>query len=318
VTKVAATGSILPVLLNHLAWVAIERRPALDPRETGMRTLAQAIPAETLHRRKLYLPREHGATAMLLTPIFSVAILARAWHWSELAVLTAALAALSAKDPAVLMMRQRMIWKQRNPDSSAASQWLLGWSVVLIASLIVLAATWPLKAFFGMGAGVASFGGVAMVVNLKNRQRSALFQIASAAALTSTSLATCFSATGSTAGWCWIFWGLIALQASVGILVVHARLDARIALRKATAAKGQFRHAAQAVVGLLLVGAITAMVFRNAYIALALALAFLGYTYDLLRQKNPVLLQMPLKTVGQQALTLSTVYAALLIAGLWK
>lgn len=282
-----------------------------------MRTLAQASLAETLHRHKLYLPREHGATAMLLTPIFSVAVLARAWHWSELAVLTAALAALSAKDPAVLLLRQRLIWNQRNHGSSAASQWLLGWSLVLIASLFALAATWPFKAFFGIGTGVAVFGGVAIAVNLKNRQRSTIFQIASAAALTSTSLATCISATGSIARWCWWFWALSAMQASVGILVVHARLDARIALRKSTVANGKFRHAALAALGLLLVAAVTAIALGNPYVALAVALAFLGYSYELIRQKNPVSLEMPLKTVGQQALMLSTVYAALLTAGLW-
>ena len=146
-----------------------------------MQTLTPANPTKTLNRPKAYLPREHGATAMLLTPIFSVAILARAWHWSELAVLAAAFAAMSAKDPAVLLMRQRFVWKHLNPESSAASRWLLGWSVILIASLLILLATWPLKAFLGIGTGVALFGCTAIIVNLKNRQRSTLFQIASAA-----------------------------------------------------------------------------------------------------------------------------------------
>ncbi len=161
-----------------------------------METLVQAVQAKTFSRRKLYLPREHGATAMLLSPIFCAAILARTWHWSELAVLVAAFAALSAKDPAVLLIRQRFLWKQRNPDSSAASQWLSGWSMVLIVSVLVLLATWPLKFFVAMGSGIATFGCLAMIVNLKNRQRSTLFQIASAAALTSTSLATCMSSGG--------------------------------------------------------------------------------------------------------------------------
>src|SRR5579863_8554487 len=84
-------------------------------REAGMPSLAPPIPAKPSNRGKVFLPREHGATAMLLTPIFSVAILARKWHWSELAVLAAAFAAMAAKDPAVLLVRQRFVWKQRNP-----------------------------------------------------------------------------------------------------------------------------------------------------------------------------------------------------------
>jgi hypothetical protein len=291
---------------------------AFEPhRETGMRTLAQAVPAKASNRPKLYLPREHGATAMLLTPIFSVAILARTWHWSELAVLTAALAAMSAKDPTVLLIRQRFVWKHKNPDSSAAAPWLFGWSAVLVASISILLAAWPFKAFVAMGAVVAAFGCVTILVNLKNRQRSTLFQIASAAALTSTSLATCISALGSVAPWCLWFWVLIAMQASAGILVVHARLDARIALRKAAAASQQFRHAAEAVLGLLLCAAVTAIILRHVWIALALALAVVGYAYDLARQKDSHSLQMPLKTVGQQALLLSTLYSGLLIAGFW-
>ena len=282
-----------------------------------MNTLAQTIPATAPQRDKLYLPREHGATAMLLTPIVAVAILARAWHWSEIAVLAAAFAAISAKDPAVLLVRQRFVWKKRSPEAAGAARWLIGWSAILIASVAVLFATWPPKAFLAVGAGVAAFGCLAIFVNLKNRQRSTLFQIASAAALTSTSIATCLAATGSVAPWCWWFWALSALQATAGILVVHARLDARIALRKATAASPHFRRVAQVALVVLLCAAVAAVVIRHIAITLALALAAAGYAYDLRRQKNPASLQMPLKSVGQQALLLSSVYAALLIAGLW-
>lgn len=282
-----------------------------------MQTLAQALPAKATNRTKLYLPREHGATAMLLTPIFSVAILARAWHWSELAVLAAAFAAMSAKYPAVLLVRQQFVWKRKSPDAPAALQWFLGWMVVLVASVWVLLTSWPLRAFLAIGAGVAAFGCAAILVNLKNRQRSTLFQIASAAALTSTSLATCISATGSIAPWCWWFWALVAMQASAGILVVHARLDARIALRKAVTGSRHFRHAAQAAVVLLLCAAIAAAILKNGWIALALAVAAAGYALDLKRQKDSASLQMPLKAVGLQALMLSSLYSALLIAGLW-
>jgi hypothetical protein len=255
---------------------------------------------------------------MLLTPIFGVAILARTWHWSELAVLTAAFAAMAAKDPAVLLVRQQFVWKQRSPELPAAARWFIGWSVVLIASVAVLLLTWPHKAFLAMGAGISAFGCLAIFVNVKNRQRSTLFQILSAAALTSTSLATCISATGSVARWCWWFWALIAMQASAGILVVHARLDARIAQRKGGAASVQFRRAAQVALGFLLSASVAAGVLKSGWIAAALALAALAYAYDLKRQKQPSSLLMPLKAVGLQALTLSTLYSVLLIAGLWK
>ena len=282
-----------------------------------METVMPTIAARPAKRSRLFLPREHGATAMLLTPIFCAAILARIWRWSELAVLTASFAAIAAKDPAVLLVRQRFVWKQRSPEAAAATRWLAFWSLLLLASVAVLLATWPAEAFLTIGAGVAGFACLAILVNLKNRQRSTLFQIASAAALTSTSVATCIAATGGVARWCWWLWGLIALQASAGILVVHARLDARIALRKAATASRQFRHAAQGALVVLIGAAITAIIAKHPLVGAAPALASLGYGYDLIRQKNSAALQMPLTRVGQQALLLSTLYSVLLIAGLW-
>src|ERR1017187_10659867 len=85
-----------------------------------------------------FLPREHGATAMLLIPIVCVAILAREWRWSELATLTAAFAALAAKDPMVVLARQRLVWKRGHPETAAAARRLAGWIVILILSGLAL------------------------------------------------------------------------------------------------------------------------------------------------------------------------------------
>lgn len=143
----------------------------------------------------------------------------------------------------------------------------------------------------------------------------------SALALTSSSLATCLSATGAIAPWCWGLWLLLAMQATAGILVVHARLDARIAariaLRGTAAGSEQFRRAAWIALGVMVSAAIAAVVLSRGWIALALVVAVMGYTHDLRRQRDAAALQMPLKSVGQRALALSSVFAGLLILGLW-
>jgi hypothetical protein len=158
---------------------------------------------------------------------------------------------------------------------------------------------------------------LAVAVNVKNRQRSTLFQIASAAALTSSSLATSLSATGSVAPWCWWLWLLVAMQATAGILVVHARLDARIAARSTAPASTTFRHAAQIALVVLAASAIAAVGLKRFWIAGALLLAVAGYAYDLHGQRDRAALQLPLKRVGQRALALSSLYAVLVIVGLW-
>jgi hypothetical protein len=257
---------------------------------------------------------------MLMIPIVCAAILARQWRWSELATLTAAFAALAAKDPLVILARQRFVWKQRHPETAVAAKWFAGWGAVLFLSGSVLLITWPFIAVVTMGLGVAAFTALAIAVNVTNRQRSTLFQIASAAALTSSSLATSLSATGGIARWCWILWLLMAMQATAGILVVHARLDARIALRQPASAPGKsarFRHAAQVSLASLACAAAATAVLGHTWIALALLTPVMGYSFDLRSQRNAENLQLPLKKVGQRALALSSLFAVLLIVGFW-
>jgi hypothetical protein len=264
-----------------------------------------------------FLPREHGATAMLFTPIVCAAVLSRGWRWSELATLTAAFAALAAKDPMVILARQRFVWKQPHAETEIARRWFAGWTILLALSGIVLLAAWPFTATVSLGLGVGVFSALAIAVNVKNRQRSTLFQIVSAFALTSSSLATSLSATGAVPTWCWALWLLLALQATTGILVVHARLDARIALRSTAPARENYRGAAQISLVVLIAVAAGAAAFHRNIVALALVIAAAGYACDLRRQRNAAALQLPLKSVGLQALALSSVYAILLIIGLW-
>lgn len=264
-----------------------------------------------------FFPREHGATAMLFTPMVCAAILARGWRWTEIAAFTAAFAALAAKDPMVILARQWLVWKQPHAETPIAARWFAGWTLVLALSGLVLLWAWPFKATVMLGLGVAAFSVMAVLVNVKNRQRSTLFQIASAVALTSSSLAVSLSATGRIETWCWWLWMFLALQAAAGILVVHARLDARIALRNAAKATQEFRRKAQMAVVVLVAAAAAAGVLKHGLVALALLVAAAGYAYDLYRQREASDLQRPLTSVGQRALALSSVFSILLILGLW-
>ena len=141
--------------------------------------------------------------------------------------------------------------------------------------------------------------------------------LASALALTSSSLAISLSATDTISRWGYALWLLMALQATAGILVVHARLDARIAARKNVPASNQFRRAAFVAIGALLVAAAVAALSARVWITLAMLVAAAGYVFDLREQRNPARLQMSLTTVGKRALTLSCIYAVFLIVGLW-
>ncbi len=267
---------------------------------------------------QLSLPREHGATAMLLAPFFAAAILLRRLYWPELVALVAAACALAIKDPLVVMARQRFIWKQEHAETKAARRSVVMESSLLAACglVLVMVRDWRplLVLFFAAGA----FTILAVTLNVRNRQRSEWFQVASAFALTASSLMACLAAVGAIRSWCWLLWILCALQAAAGIFVVHARLDARIAARKGHNPPPENRRAALVSQVVLIAAAVYFAFAHRPWITAALTLAAIAYLADLKRQRSASSLQMPLKSVGLQALGLSIAYALLLVAGFWS
>src|SRR5215472_802932 len=264
------------------------------------------------------IPREHGATAMLLTPFFAAAILLRRVYWTELVALVAVTCAFAIKDPLVVMGRQRFVWKQEHEETSVARRSALIEFLVLAASGLVLILARDWRSFLPLFLGAATFTALAVTLNVQNRQRSEWFQTASAVALTATSLMACLAAENVIPKWCWFLWMLSAMQAAAGIFVVHARLDARVAARKGQARPSGNRRAAFVCQGVLIATAVYFGSTDRLLISAALIAAAAGYLYDLMRQQRSSSLQLPLKDVGLQALGLSIVYTLLIIAGLWN
>jgi hypothetical protein len=252
---------------------------------------------------------------MLLTPFASAAILLREVSWTEAAALIAIVCAFAIKDPLVVLVRQRLVWKQKHPETRMAGRWFAVELLAMAACGAVLAGALPWRPLALLAAGATGFALMAVWVNVGNRQRSEWFQVASAAALSSTSLVACVAVLGTVPRWGWLLWLLCGLQSAAGIFVVHARLDARAALREAGTVHTASRRAAQLSVGVLLVAAIA--FWQKPEIAAALATVAAGYCWDLRRQRTAEGVKLPLQRVGQQLLALSILYAVMIVAGLW-
>jgi len=279
-------------------------------------------------RSATFFPRDHGATAMLLSPFICAAVLAKRFSSLESAALksmvleavalAAVLVAFAVKDPLIVLFRQRLVWKQRRPETAVAWRWLAVEVPLLLACGALLLVYGPRRYFAFLGLGAGAFGALAVWINVRNRQRSEWFQVMSAISLTATSLVACLAALGEIPVWGWVLWILCALQATAGIFVVHARLDARAnSHRTEPSQPGNRRHAKIAIAALVVAAAAAAILGYKLTIPAALLLAAFGYAWELGRHTNPASLKMPLTRVGQQALALSIVYGALLIAGLW-
>lgn len=280
-----------------------------------MSALASSPAKETAH---IFIPREHGAIAMLLTPFFAAAILMRRVYWPELVALAAIAGVFAIKDPLVVLARQRFVWKQEHSETRTARRTAAMEALLLLVCGIALMLVGNWRTLVPLFLGAAGFTVLVVIVTVRNKQRSEWFQVASAAALSATSLMACVSAIGSIPEWCCLLWILCALQAAAGIFVVHARLDARIAARKNITVQSQSRRVAFVAQAVLILAGVLFGLFQQFWIAAALVLAALLYLLELRRQKQQRSLQISLKSVGLLVLAQSTVYTLILIVGLWR
>lgn len=251
---------------------------------------------------------------MFLAPFVAAAVLLRQFHWAEAVALVVIAVAFAAKDPLVVVARQRMVWRHPHPETGAARRWLGVQLPVLAVCGVVLLIRGPWDAYILLAIAALIFTGLAVMVNVQNQQRSVWFQVAGAVALMSTALMACRSVLRTVPAWGWLLWLLCALQSAAGIFVVHARLDARIAARKKEAPPLANRRAAVISVGLLALAGVSA---TRPAILLALLIAAIGYGFELYRQNERAELEMPLSQVGLQALGISILYVLLIIVGLW-
>ncbi len=202
------------------------------------------------------------------------------------------------KDPMIVLAHQHFGWRQPHPETTGARRNVLVLLLLLASSggVLLLARDW--RPFVPLCVGAAAFFALTVTLNLRNRQKAEWFQVASAVALSATCVMVCLSATDSIPNWCWLLWFLCALQATAGIFVVHARLDARIAARiaarKPAGAPTHSRQAALLCVLALLAAAVCFAWLGYLWIAAALSTAGAGCWAELMRQKSPESLQAPL------------------------
>jgi len=260
------------------------------------------------------LPREHGAWALLIQAFAAGAVLGGRWTWLLVPACGLALLGFLLKEPLIAIARQRFVWRRAMPESRAAAGWLAAELLLVLLCLAALAARVPLLELGGLAGAGLLLTVVAVWLTVKNRQRSMVLQIMSAAGLCSASLLAALAAVGSLPAWAWALWAILSAHATTSIPVVHVRLQMKIASRSKTAA-GAPRMPAW-VWGLPLV-ALPALIY-NAALALPLAFSFAASVAERRRLGSEEGLREPLRRVGFRLLAVSITHTVLTIAVLWR
>lgn len=246
---------------------------------------------------------------MLLQPFAAAAVLAREFNWLSAAALATAVAAFAAREPLLVLARQRWVWRERRKESADAARYL-AWEAALLAACG--AALWmnlPRGPLALMGGVAAAMTGVAVWAGTANRQRSIALQVASAAALALTAPLAALAGTGAAPGWAWVLWALMSLHGASAVFVVHARLAARAGRGAEPMRRAWMAQWAQAPAAAWL------WAQGGAWVPVAFSMAANGI--ELLRLKNARNLQEPLRRVGWRTLAASVAHGALCVAALW-
>lgn len=263
----------------------------------------------------LLFPREHGSWGMLLFPMLSAMALARAWGWSFVPAVAAALAVFLIREPLVVEARQRYVWKDNRPETAAARRSLFAFGALAALSGAWLMALAPLGWLIALGMVAAGLTVAYIYGTLQNLQRSPLLQIAGAVGLTASALLPYLALGRLPDEALMLLMGAHVIHGAGSVLVVHARLEA--ARARKTGSTLHSRHAA-AVSWLALHGVAAAALalWGRPWLAVILAIPLAVHAADLARLKDPQFLRTPLRRVGFRELGLSTVFTILVVAAL--
>ena len=278
----------------------------------------------------LPVPREHGAWGMLAQPFLAalvvVALRGEGRHWmGAIPSMAAAALVFLIREPLLVLARQKWVWRDaggKRPETAVARRWVAIEALALLASGAWLLAVWPVRLAATLllvgGVGAAALTGLAVYVTIRNKQRSIWFQGLSAAGLSASGLAACLAVTGRVPEWGWWWWGLHAAHFLAGILVVHVRLEARIAARRGRGMPPEFFKARQqtAIVQAVFLAAGLAMLAmgKEWYAGAAVASAA-WHLYNLYAARTPAAVMMPMTSVGKRALAASIVFTIVAGAG---
>lgn len=290
--------------------------PTTGGRQTSPPNTFSESPGRAPAAPRFLWPREHGAWGMLLLPFLSAWILARGGGWPVVAVLAAVLATFLVREPLLVVLRQRYRWSQPRAETPAARR-----TLAILVPVLALAGTtlvWriPLRPLMALAALAAVLMTLYLWGALTNRQRSPWLQAAGAVGLSASAPLAYLAAGKQLDQIVVLLWTAHIVHSTASVVVIHARLDAIAAHRRASpAASPPFAcHAAQTGAALF---AAALAISGLPILGVAVAFPAVVHALDLRRLADPNFLKINLRKAGLRELAISIIFSAAAIAGLW-
>ena len=257
---------------------------------------------------------------MLLEPFLGALVVLRRLNWAVLPALATVILVFMIREPLIVLARQRWVWRGQRPETAVARRYvLIELPLLALAGFALLWTAWPWQVLVVLGGCASALTGLAVLLTIRSRQRALWFQALSAAGLGSSGLAVCLAIAGGVPEWGWWLWGLLSAYFLAAILVVHARLEARIAMKKSSGALTPefvaMRRQAAWIQAAMAAAGVALFVTGRPWYGTAMLLAAALHVRDLYTMHTPRALALPMTRVGIRAMVASIVFTALIIAG---
>lgn len=188
------------------------------------RTKTRRHAKNSIFRKALLLPAEHGSWSWLLVPFLAGVAVARRLDPALLLVLAGALAAFLLRQPATAWLRIRR-GKGRRSDEGLARGWMLAFAGLAFLCLIALLALGHVQLLWLLPPVLTM---LLLYLGLARGQRAAVrnlwLELAGAAALAATAAAAYVTVTGRLDTVAWSLWLVMGLQNALSVLYVRQRL----------------------------------------------------------------------------------------------
>ncbi len=178
----------------------------------------------TIFRKRLVIPAEHGSWSWLLVPFFVGVLVAGVWNLPVTLVLFGGLAGFLMRQPVSAWLRVRS-GRGRKTDGPLAAIWAAGFGVIAVLSLIGLVVAGRATLLWLL----TPMALLMVLYLLAARQRRAStrtlwMELAGAASLAGSAPAAVVAATGLIDPLAWLLWALMAGQNVLGVLYVRLRI----------------------------------------------------------------------------------------------
>jgi hypothetical protein len=269
------------------------------------------IPADTILKKHIALPQDHGSWVFLLSPLLIGLFASGGWGVASFYLIVACMAAFLARQPLTVVIK---VYSRRRPQRDLPAAWL--WTAVYglagLAGLAGLISMGHIYLVYLALPGLVVFGLHLYLVSRRAERRQMGIELIASGVLALAAPAAYWVGVGRPGPEGWLLWILVWMQSAASIVYAYLRLEQRV-LEKMPLFAMRLKMGKQALIfttlNLLFVTILSIRSLLPSFLFLPFALQWVETLYGTL---NPAVGYKPTR-IGMRQLIVSSLFTLLFI-----